>query len=114
MIRLALPLDPADRKTLGLSCPVIVCDRCGEFIDNERPGNLLWHWDRPEQYHVHKACDGNLHHALPMSRDIDEWLAQLVHNYEHPIQKPGGVEVTLSTGSAYRVRDWCLEGSGGR
>ncbi len=106
MIRLALPVDPGDGKTLlDLSCPVIVCDACGQFIDKDHPGNLLWEYDGPAQHHVHKACDSAFRH-LPLSRDISEWLTQLVYNYTHPLQKPGGVEVTLYSGSTFRVREW--------
>lgn len=109
MIRLSLPLDPKSGKRLDISCPVIVCDHCGRFIDKDHPGNLLWADGDPKQFHVHKACDHAFKH-VHLSRDIDEWLAQLANNYTNPLQRPGGIEVTLYSGSVFRVSRWELEG----
>lgn len=111
MIRIALPLHPKSGTTLDLTAPVIVCDHCGKFIDKDRPGNLLWGRDDPVQFHVHKACDYAFRH-VPWSRDIDEWLAQLLYNYNHPLQVDGGVDVTLPwTGDVFHVYRWKLDGS---
>lgn len=109
MIRFALPLDPDTWDRLDLVCPVVVCDHCGEFIDKNRPGNVLWSPDKPEQRHAHQACD-QAFGDVPFSRDIGEWLGQLVGNYEHPLQRPEGVELRHENGDTYLVTRWELEG----
>lgn len=109
MIRFARPLDPETWDRLDVLCPVVVCDHCGEFIDKNRPGDVLWSPDKPEQYHVHQSCNDAFEHS-PFASDIGEWLTRLAQHYDHPLLKPEGVELRHDDGSVYRVTRWEFEG----
>lgn len=109
---MAMPLHPTSGVRLELLCPVVACDACGQIIDADRPGILLYDGDDySRERHVHKgACD----HAFERTageyarrhlwRDLDEWLAQLARNYADPLTRPRNI--TMSSGDTFRVTDW--------
>lgn len=108
MIANVYPLHPERGYRLDLRCPVVVCDACGEVIDTDHPGNLLWGDEAGQSHHVHKArpC-ASAYDGVPLSQEIGQWLAQLVRNHDEPLDLPGGRDVTLPfTGDTFRVTEW--------
>lgn len=112
MIANAYPLHPKTGRRLDMRCPVIVCDSCGDVIDADRPGNLLWHHEPPLDgpagpFHVHKAreCAAPFD-EVPLSQEIGDWLAQLVRNHDDPLEVPGGQDLDLFSGDTVHVTEW--------
>jgi hypothetical protein len=90
----------------AITCPAILCDTCGEPINAEhqtpyearRQGLVLWD-PKPYAYvdgrptateyaYVHKgACDRKWSKGRHLfSRELDDFMAQLAHNYTHPFE----------------------------
>lgn len=111
MIANAYPLHPETGRRLDMRCPVIVCDSCGDVIDADHPGNLLWGDEAdsaaPGPFHVHKArpCAAPFD-EVPLSQEIGDWLAQLVRNHDDPLEVPGGRDLDLFSGDTFRVTEW--------
>jgi hypothetical protein len=101
-----MPITLIDRNgpPEALICPAVICDTCGEPISAERrdiykasrPGLVLWLREpgpdhRPvltDFAYVHKgACDRKYSAGRHMlSRGLDDFMAQLAHNYAHPFE----------------------------
>jgi hypothetical protein len=99
-----MPITMIDRNgpPEGTTCPAIICDACGEPISTgrqtlagtRRAGLVLWSSESGPDHrptvsafaYVHKgACDRAYsagRHLL--SRTLDDFMAQLAHNYAHP------------------------------
>ena len=86
MVRLVLPIERRTGDALDLTCPVVVCDACGEVITDS--GNVLWNpEDDRDLFQIHKgACDHQLdpHHRM-YSSELDQWMKQLAHNVTEPL-----------------------------
>lgn len=73
----------------GVYAPAIVCDHCGQPINNGK-GNFLWNAntenDITEIYFTHKGCDKHFREALlkqginTLWMDRDRFLLSLVNN----------------------------------
>jgi hypothetical protein len=115
-----MPITLVDRNgpPEALTCPAVICDDCGEPINARGPvgGLAVWipatgHDDRPTVNalaFVHKgACDrawsAGKRHAY--SRDLDEFMAQLSHNFANPFTAEPGVEYVAPTPSTWRLGD---------
>lgn len=101
MITLVTPLN-ARGQGRDLLCPVVLCDLCDEPLDKEHPGDVLYdHCDQYVQQHVHRACCPTLPPGWSW-RGMDEFLAQLVRNYDDPLVgatlDDGFTVVALETG----------------
>lgn len=85
----------------GLNCPVALCDVCDGIIDAETPGHALYNPETGEvPYVVHRGrCDRQVDplpssfYWSPLSPPDDDAvfegvgvLAQLLHNYTHPMK----------------------------
>ena len=104
MIQLAHPVHPTEGYSVDLSCPVVVCDVCREFIDSAHPGFLVWSASVPPA-HAHqgrciRAAETRFGHLS--ARPVGEWLEQLARNYASPLI---GAEVTLSMGEKITVAE---------
>jgi hypothetical protein len=118
-----MPITMIDRNgpPEGMTCPAVICDACGEPININRQtiyesntsGMVLWTSEPGRDQHptmsdfayVHKgACDRKYsagRHLL--SRELDDFMAQLAHNYAHPFTEEPGVEYVAPAPSTWRL-----------
>lgn len=92
-------IEIVDWKDEGITCPVISCDYCGEQITGT--GNVLW-IEPDKLIFCHKRCDRFDKAQRYLSRELDEFLSQLVNNYKaEPIPRetkdPSGTSARVSS-----------------
>lgn len=98
----------------GLTCPAILCEHCGEPIHQR--GLVLWqvnYGDRGERpsvsplAFVHQGrCDQAFDAAHPghwCSRELDQFLEQLAHNFREPFELEPNVEYIAPKPSTWRL-----------
>lgn len=105
MIALVNPVHPEHGYALDMSCPAIVCDACGDLIDSDHPGMLMYHpIDTRSQWHVHKGvCNRYIEQRAGVrlySRELDAWVSQLAYGYANPIV---GHAVEMDDGTVYSI-----------
>lgn len=113
MITWALPVDPKDGKRYDLMCPVVTCDACGESIDADRPGHVVYNGlDRSQQMFTHKGpCDYAMDSVLEshgweiLWDDLGDYLGQLLKNYTDPLVSRDR-DYTLFSGTVVHPRSW--------
>lgn len=91
----------------GLHCPVVICDRCGAPIDTTTPGIIAWGLASAYVY-LHKGrCDdawcATHDDDYGLSQELDDFMAQLAHNYAHPLVEEPGVEYVAPAPSTWRL-----------
>jgi hypothetical protein len=72
----------AEGEAGGRYCPHVVCDVCGEPVEDAAKGNVLWHHESPKvQYFTHKGCYQRFKagHGYTMWQPLDEFLFYLTN-----------------------------------
>jgi hypothetical protein len=100
----------------AMSCPAILCDQCLKPITGH--GNVMWLPDYDgDTYqvlalaHTHKECTAafeRTHHPdrAWCSEELDQWLAQIAHNFTHPFPAEPNVEYLAPAPSQWRLGNY--------